>query len=385
MSPTRAADPLSQAEALERKADGYLCVGTVRHPLSRLLSCWTDKVMAEPYYVEFEMFPEFKPKMPFADFVDGVRRIPDVDSEPHFRSLSFSLTVASDSALSLIPDVVVSQERMDSDWERCASEILRHTGGEVSLPSLPILNPTVANSHSALLTSEIREAVYERYISDFALFGYDWKVDPLFDEVAAPSVPAMGGGWRGPLHVGHSFDIHTQLRTPAGAPLTSRVEGESSDVPRPDAIVRDRVDHVSDSYEGIPGEVDGGAALRRVVDRPGCECDMGDVRSEVTQMRLDVAEIRELLKADLRVLRNHNRRMAEHLAVLQHSVGSGSEQVKERRPPSSGAPVADVGVWRRMELLVGPHLGLATRTRLVKIRDEVRSVIKSTSSLVKNR
>lgn len=159
---------LTPADALKRKARGYLCVGAIRHPVARLTSCWYEKVVCDPYYVEFTVYDELWPEMSFEEFVSAVAEIPDEDAEPHFRSLSFSLTVGDE----LLPDVLLEQSRLAQDWaalrERLADRV-----DPATIPDLTPINVTNSADLVPPPSEPVLARITERYARDFALFGYD--------------------------------------------------------------------------------------------------------------------------------------------------------------------------------------------------------------------
>lgn len=160
---------LTPADALKLKERGYLCVGAVRHPLPRLISCWYEKAVCDPYYIEFTVYDEFWPKMPFEDFVAAVAQIPDEDAEPHFRSLSFSLAVGDE----LLPDVLLEQSRLDQDWAALQAQLAGRLGPGTSLPDLTPINVTNSTTRIPPPSEAVVDLIAERYAEDFARFGYE--------------------------------------------------------------------------------------------------------------------------------------------------------------------------------------------------------------------
>lgn len=148
--------------------EGYLCVGVVRHPLERLVSCWYEKVVCEPFYSEFTVYDEFWPTMSFAEFATAVAGIPDEDAEPHFRSLSYSLEVQGQ----VVADVLLEQSRMEPDWAALRERIAIRLADGQALPDLTRINVTDSASKIPPPGPEVVAIVEQRYRSDYLNFNY---------------------------------------------------------------------------------------------------------------------------------------------------------------------------------------------------------------------
>lgn len=155
------------AQAFQR--NGYLVIGSVRHPVARLASCWYDKVYRAPFYVEFQNFSEFRPGMSFVDFVDAVADIPDEDAEPHFRSQSFDLVDEG----RVIPDVLIDQSTILADWNRVRAHVAVRTSPHVWLPDLTWDNRNPWRDDIGEVPERTLVVIRERFADDFAAFGYD--------------------------------------------------------------------------------------------------------------------------------------------------------------------------------------------------------------------
>lgn len=147
---------------------GYLAVGSIRHPVTRLASCWYDKLI-DDYYSEFVAYPEFRPGMPFAAFVEAVAGIPDVDAEPHFRSMAWDLV--HDGAV--VPDLLVDQRTLVKDWNRVRAHVAWRSTPHAWLPDLTRERPRDWRSHLGAVSGRTLEMIHQRYAADFAAFGYD--------------------------------------------------------------------------------------------------------------------------------------------------------------------------------------------------------------------
>lgn len=158
---------LRKDDAVARQREGDLVIGSTRHPVTRLASCWYDKLIEE-HYLEFRNFDEFRAGMSFVDFVDAVAGIPDGDAEPHFRSLSFDLV--DDGRV--IPDIVVDQATLARDWNRVRASVAWRTNPHVWLPDLTRQRSRDWRSRIGDVPRRTLQLIHERYAEDFAAFGY---------------------------------------------------------------------------------------------------------------------------------------------------------------------------------------------------------------------
>ena len=86
---------VSKRSLSELASQDDVCI-FVRHPLSRLHSCWKQKVTFrrdKGLFYFFMYFPLLRPDMSFLDFITALARIPAPLSEKHFRPLSQTVDV----------------------------------------------------------------------------------------------------------------------------------------------------------------------------------------------------------------------------------------------------------------------------------------------------
>ena len=177
-------------DAIAHKEDhGYLVVGSTRHPLLRLASCWADKIPSAHFYAEFTTFDEFIPDMSFVDFVDAVAQIPDEDAEPHFRSLSFDLL--HDGAI--VPDLLLEQGTLGADWNRVRAEVAWRTSPSIWLPDLTVQRPSSWRRRVGEVPDRTLAMIHERYADDFAAFGYSDNLDDSRQLLRASALPTHSG------------------------------------------------------------------------------------------------------------------------------------------------------------------------------------------------
>lgn len=166
-------DGMSTDHVRSLQSQGYLVIGSIRHPVLRLASCWSDKTHADRYYTEFTVYDEFWPGMPFVDFVDAVSGIPDEDAEPHFRSMSFDLV--RDGVV--VPDLLLEQSTLASDWNRARAHVAWRTSPHVWLPDLAVRHSSSWRDRIGEVPRRTLAAIHERYAADFAAFGYPDDLD----------------------------------------------------------------------------------------------------------------------------------------------------------------------------------------------------------------
>ncbi len=139
----------------------------VRHPLDRLLSCYTQKIVS--YERNKGGRPEFWrhgrrfwPQMSFDEFVHEVAKIPDSRSDVHFRSQH--TFISNDVTAELPLEFTGKFESMEDDWNRFAPHF--------DLPLLPSTNKTRHKPWREAYTPELEAIAHERYAVDMKLFGY---------------------------------------------------------------------------------------------------------------------------------------------------------------------------------------------------------------------
>ncbi len=159
----------------------------VRDPLSRLVSCYRDKVAlssdGKAPRLARTVYPAYgiQPGMPFPDFVDIVARVPDCMAERHFRSQHTFLFHEG----KCVVDFVARMEALDSGWQELQDRF--------GFPDLPHLNqaerrparssyytPEVADSY---YTPEVAERAAERYAEDIDLLGYEESIGQRLSQV----------------------------------------------------------------------------------------------------------------------------------------------------------------------------------------------------------
>ncbi len=159
-----------------RLGERYFLFAFVRNPLTRLYSCYRDKVVkAAEQGKEFSLAPwGVEPGMSFDWFVRHIARIPDSRSEQHFRSQHLLLRQGGHWMV----DYLGRFENLDDDWQELSARIgldarpkaKRSSGAGASLDGLP-------------LGREAAELAVERYWQDIALLGYRDEISAWLDRL----------------------------------------------------------------------------------------------------------------------------------------------------------------------------------------------------------
>lgn len=150
-------------------------IAFVRDPLSRLASCYRDKIVLKTDGRFLDGLNRFglRDRMPFLEFIECVAEIPDEDcvgAGQHFRSMSYDLCDGDE----VIPNFVGRFERLAEDWALIRGYVPgtpsltheRRTGGQAAADYCP----------------RGRAFALQRYRDDVRLFGYrrpyKWEIDP---------------------------------------------------------------------------------------------------------------------------------------------------------------------------------------------------------------
>ncbi|HMA66282.1 MAG TPA: sulfotransferase family 2 domain-containing protein [Desulfosalsimonadaceae bacterium] len=162
---------IRKTRRLKRK---YFLFAFVRNPVTRLYSCYLDKVVRpgkegkrcnlRRYGIETDM--------DFDAFARRIAEIPDSEADKHFRSQLFEIYHQGE----WLVDFVGKLENMVADWQRLAEktglqeipEIYRRTGAGNGLDQLP-------------LSPETARLIARRYSRAIDLLGYRQEIDAWLD------------------------------------------------------------------------------------------------------------------------------------------------------------------------------------------------------------
>jgi hypothetical protein len=138
----------------------------VRHPVSRLYSCWNNKIRENN-----ELSPRFcgmgvELGMEFPDFVDLVCGTPDEYSDIHTVSQSRILTYRGE----LVPDYCAHMETLLDDWEEIRRNIALKSGIEMGSLLKKNKRISVSENISKSLSQATLDLIRKRYHEDFERF-----------------------------------------------------------------------------------------------------------------------------------------------------------------------------------------------------------------------
>lgn len=170
---------------LLRRLDGgwyadYFKFAFVRNPFDRLISCWREKLSrpASPGFVRMAYETAEGPPvelslgMDFVDFVDAVYRIPEEDSNLHWKSQAEVLCREPQMYLrdeTPMVDFVGRFENLSEDFAAVAERIGL---SEYEMPH--ILRTGEPGSYRDAYTTRACNQAHKRYDRDCGIFGYDF-------------------------------------------------------------------------------------------------------------------------------------------------------------------------------------------------------------------
>ena len=162
---------LSPAQVHKLREEIFL-FSFVRNPLTRLYSCYRDKlgVAREKYETCTLSHFGLHYGMSFEDFVRRVVEIPDKHADQHFRSLSSFLLYKGE----LNVDYVGRFENLSDDWEVISTRF----GLEPPGKNRRVSGPPVGMDEIPLSKDALR-LVMERYALDLDTFGYREDLEKL--------------------------------------------------------------------------------------------------------------------------------------------------------------------------------------------------------------
>ena len=159
---------------------GHFKFAFVRNPWDRLVSCYSEKVMdaketelGEPPFrkVPSEKGSRLYKGMPFAEFVETVYEIPDVEANMHFIS-QHKVVCSPEGDGQVMADFVGRFENLAGDFAVVAEKI----GGarELRLPHKLRSTSRKSRPYTEFYDDRLRDLVYERYREDIEIFNYSF-------------------------------------------------------------------------------------------------------------------------------------------------------------------------------------------------------------------
>jgi dermatan 4-sulfotransferase 1 len=150
----------------------FFLFGFVRNPLTRILSCYKNKVVDHRNSGK-NIFSNHRIdiNMDFTGFVDTIVRIPDKHIDRHLRSQSWFLSDKD----GLLVNFTGKIENFSEDWEYISSKF--------GLPEPAHRNKSRDSEKlSAVCSKATVEKLIDRYATDIELFGYQQAVDNILRE-----------------------------------------------------------------------------------------------------------------------------------------------------------------------------------------------------------
>jgi hypothetical protein len=150
----------------------------VRNPLTRLYSCYRDKVVNAAQSKEICTLAKYGISfgMTFNEFVEQVCTLPDNRSDQHFRSQHMLLA----NGRHIIVDFLGKFETIEADWARIEPRI----GFPLPSRSRRVSGPPIVQTQLPLDPAVVPKAIV-RYEKDITLFGYEEEIDQLIRSLAA--------------------------------------------------------------------------------------------------------------------------------------------------------------------------------------------------------
>lgn len=160
---------VSTADA-QRLAEDYFLFGFVRNPVTRLYSCYLDKVVAARKKGRISPLQPFgvSADMSFDDFAECIADIPDSRSEKHFRSQHHLFWHGGRWLVSYVGRF----ESLDQEW----SVLAKRFGLDIS-PKRRRSSGAGIELHQLPLGARSARRVTERYRRDIELFGYAEQIE----------------------------------------------------------------------------------------------------------------------------------------------------------------------------------------------------------------
>ena len=161
---------IEHSEIRRRLKGDYFIFAFVRNPLSRVYSCYRNKVINPKRANKKDILcnSEFYYNMDFSAFVDAIVKIPDNILDRHLRPQSWFL--CDDQGL--LPDFIGKLENFNADWDIVSDKY--------GLPKPIHWNKTGSSkSITDVCPRASLEQLIERYAEDIRLFGYQDAVDEM--------------------------------------------------------------------------------------------------------------------------------------------------------------------------------------------------------------
>ncbi len=154
------------AYCLRRTLQNSWSFSFVRHPVSRLYSCWSNKIIENEALTPKLLAMGLTKGMSFADFVACVTDCPDSHSDIHIRSQA-SILMHKDR---LVPDFIGRVEQMEEDWSHVRYEMRLRCGTDPGPVKFKNVRVRADSTADGALTDRLEQMIRARFAQDFALF-----------------------------------------------------------------------------------------------------------------------------------------------------------------------------------------------------------------------
>jgi hypothetical protein len=162
-----------------REMPDYWCFTIVRDPLSRIVSCYNNKIIRNSTLSKRFAAMGCYSGMPLPAFIERVCATPDSEIDIHLVSQFAILR----RGFRLYPDYVGRIETLDADWSVIRAEIHARTGADLGpLPQKNVTREASAARLDDVKDSRLRRMVFERYWKDYRYF-YPERI-PFLDRCA---------------------------------------------------------------------------------------------------------------------------------------------------------------------------------------------------------
>ncbi len=152
-----------KAFASRPQYEGYFCFAVTRDPISRVVSCYKNKIIKNDTMTSSLQAAGFRLNMSFPEFVEVLAGTQDDACNIHLRSQYTMLCYKG----RVLPDLVIVQEELGTRWEELRDIINERTGAD--LPQLTVRNSTADIDGKIALDSRLEDLIRKRYSEDYRL------------------------------------------------------------------------------------------------------------------------------------------------------------------------------------------------------------------------
>lgn len=154
------------------------CVGFVRNPRSRIISCWKDKInnpKPEEQHVMKNWKGNFYKGMSFNDFIEEVtERTKPMDQDMHYRPQSHEMALEDEFLVDSIHKI--ENWSQEGGWEAVSDDLT-----SLGIPTTTPDHLNASSSVQPLMSERAKLLIDLHYFWDYQLFSYeyDYKVSSI--------------------------------------------------------------------------------------------------------------------------------------------------------------------------------------------------------------